>query len=176
MGKRAGQAALGLGLLIGLALLWAAPAAAAGPTRTVIPSTDPIEHYSAGSGCTFNVTTYLSPGARTTVTNFSDGRSVYEAHSMHRTIMSDVTGKAYVENLQFRDVEQVDASGVIHGVTTGQQIQQFYPGDVGPFGLVDQTVAYQINGIANWSYDPATGHQPAFSYMGTIIDICAAIS
>lgn len=160
-----------------LAAAWAAPTAAAQPTRTVVPAPNLVEHFPAGYGCTFDVTVYLAPGARTTVTNFSDGTTVYEAHSLNRVITSDVTGKTFVDNQVFRDVEWIDAAtGVLHGVTTGQQIQTFWPGDVGPFGIVTQPSAYMIDGIAWWAWDPATGQQPSFAYAGPITDICAAIS
>jgi len=96
---------------------------------------------------------------------------------MKRTITSDVTGKTFVENLEFHDVEWIDpATGWIRGVTNGQAITQFYPGDVGPFGIVDQPVAYQVYGTQWWAWDPATQQQTAFEYTGTLTNICAAIS
>jgi hypothetical protein len=164
-------------IAVALALVVVAPAAAAQPTRTVFPKTSLVDHFGAGSGCPFDVTVYLKPGARTTITSFSDGSTVYEAHSMKRVITSDVTGKTFVENLVFHDVERTDpATGVLHGVTSGQQIQTFWPGDVGPYGIVQQESSYQIDGTAWWAWDPATGQQPSFSYRGTITDICAALS
>ncbi len=171
------RTARGAVIALALALVVAAPAAAAQPTRTVFPITSLVQHYGAGSGCPFDVTVYLTPGARTTITSFSDGSTVYEAHSMKRVITSDVTSKTFVENLVFHDLERTDpATGVLHGVTSGQQIQTFWPGDVGPYGIVQQVSSYQIDGTAWWAWDPATGQQPSFSYTGTITDICAALS
>src|SRR5258706_2029456 len=60
---------------LALALLGAAPAAAAQPTRTVIVA-GPVAHYPAGTGCEFDVTVYRSPGSRTTITDFSDGNEM----------------------------------------------------------------------------------------------------
>ena len=68
-------------------LVYAAPAAAAVPTRTVrhLPA-DRVGHFPADDGCTFNVTVYSDPKGRVTVTDFSNGTEVYEVHAMFRTI------------------------------------------------------------------------------------------
>jgi hypothetical protein len=171
------RTARGAVIALALALVVAAPVDAAPPTRTLIVPTSLVRHFPAGDGCTFDVTVYLTPGARTTITDFSDGTEVNETHSMKRTITNDATGATFVENQSFHDVEWLDpATGLIHGITNGQAISQFYPGDIGPYGVVDQPVAYLVYGTQWWAWDTATNHQTAFSYTGTLTDICAAIS
>jgi hypothetical protein len=172
------RTARGAVVAVALALLWAAPAAAAQPTRTVTHLRgDRVGHFPAGTGCTFDVTVYVNSRAQVTVTEFSDGSTVYEVHSMKRAITNDATGVSFVENQQYHDREWIDpATGWIRGVTSGQSIQQFYPGDVGPYGIVEQPAAYVIYGTTWWAWDPATEHETEFTWTGTLTDICAAIS
>lgn len=169
--------ARGAAIGLGLALVIAAPVAAAQPTRSVYRATDLVEHFPAGTGCTFDVTVGLTPGAQLTVTDFSDGREVVEVHSMHRTITDDATGATFVENQEFRDAEWIDAtSGLLRGESSGQFIDQFFSGDVGPYGVVDQPVAYSVIGSQTYVVDPTTYATLALSIKGTITNICAAIS
>ncbi len=169
--------ARGAVIALALALVIAAPAAAAQPTRTIFRWTNLVEHFPAGMGCTFDVTVQLMPGAQVTVTDFSDGREVVEEHSMHRTITSDVTGKSFVENQEFRDAEWIDpTSGLRLGESSGQFIDTFAPGDVGPYGVVDQTVSYAVIGSQTYVLDPNTYATLAVTIKGTITNICASIS
>ena len=171
------RAAHGAVIALALALLCAAPAAAAGPTRTIYQGT-PVSHVPAGTGCTFDVTAYKLPGAHITVTEFSDGTVVYESHSMHRIIVNDATGATFENNLEYHDVERTDpATGLIHGVTKGQSLQQLVPGDIMPDGrVVTQPVAYQIWGTQRWTWDPATGQTIFLSYTGAITNICEELA
>jgi len=161
-----------------LALLWAAPAAAVQPGRLVnYFSGDRVEHFPAGTGCTFDVTVYLTSRAQVTITDFSDGREVFEVNSMHRTITSDTTQRAFVENLQYRDVEWIDpTSGLRLGESSGQFIDQFFPGDMTPYGVTDHVVAYSIVGSQSYVLDPNTFATLSLTVKGTITDICGAIS
>ena len=161
---------------LALALVVAAPAGAAQPTRTVI-DTSADQHYAAGEGCPFSVTVDQAPGSRVTVTNNSDGSTVYEHHEMKRAITNDTNGKVLIDDQIYHDLEWIDPSnGWIRGITSGRSIQQFYPGDVGPYGIQQSPDAYVINGTTWWAWDPATQHQTEFTWTGTLIDICAAIS
>jgi hypothetical protein len=171
------RSARGAVIALALAAICAAPAAAAQPTRTVYPALNLVEQFPAGSGCTFDVTVERTPGARATVTNFSDGTTVYQGHSMHRVITSDVTGKTFFGNLEFRDAEWIDAtSGLLIGETSGQFIDTFWPGDVGPYGVVDQNVSYAITGSQTYVLDPNTYATLELSITGSITNICAALS
>jgi hypothetical protein len=172
------RTASGAVIALVLALVWAAPAAAAAPTRTVrhLPA-DRVGQFPAGTGCTFDVTVYSGPKGSVTVTDFSDGTEVYVVHAMFRTITSDVTGATFVENQEYRDAEWIDAtSGLLDGETSGQFIDTFFPGDVGPYGVVDQVVSYAIIGSQTYVLDPNTYATLALSVKGTITNICAAIS
>lgn len=177
MGKRAGKAAVGLGLLVSIALLWAAPAAAVQPTKTVITFAPGVSHYPAGTGCTFDVTAYRQ-GARVTVTDFSDGTEVTETHNMHRTIVNDATGATFADNIQAHEVDRIDpVTGVITGSVNGQSIFTFAPGDVGPDGgTVDHTYSIAIWGTVSYVIDGTTFATLAITIQGTYTDICAAIS
>jgi hypothetical protein len=163
---------------LGLALVVAAPVAAAQPTRTVANFTgDRVEQFPAGDGCTFDVTVYLSSRAEVSITDFSDGREVVEVNAMHRTITSDTTGTTFVENQEYRDVEWIDrTSGLLDGETSGQFVDTFFPGDVGPYGVVDSVVSYAIIGSQTYTLDPTTFATLALRVRGTITDICATIS
>ncbi len=110
------RAALGTVIVLALALVAAAPAAAAQPTKTVMTFAPGVSHYPAGTGCTFDVTAYRQPGARVTIKDFSDGTEVIETHNMHRTIVNDATGATFADNLEAHEVDRVDpATGVIQG-------------------------------------------------------------
>lgn len=175
--SRLTRPARGAVIALVLALVVAAPAAAAQPTRVVRPAQNLVEHFPAGSGCTFDVTVSLMPSARATITEFSDGTTVYQGHSMHRVITSDVTGKTFGGNLEFRDAEWIDAtSGLLIGETSGQFIDTFWPGDVGPYGVVDENVSYAITGRQTYVLDPNTYATLALSISGSVVNICTAIS
>jgi hypothetical protein len=172
------RTARGVLVLAGLALVSAAPAAAAQPTRTVTQfPANRVAHFPAGDGCTFDATVLSIAPGHGTVTDFGDGREVYEVHAMKRAITSDVTGKTFVENQQYRDVEWIDpTSGLIFGQTSGQFIDTLYPGDMGPYGVVDQNVSYAIIGWQTYVLDPNTFATLSITIKGTITDICATIS
>src|SRR5689334_2516934 len=125
-----------------LALAAAAPAAAAQPDREIVHGTL-VSHYPAGQGCEFDVTAYKLPSARTTITTFSDGTIVFETHSMHRRIVSDVTGLEYDESIESHEFDNVDANGIDHGSINGQFIWTFLVGDV----FIDGTVMDHVTSL-----------------------------
>ena len=174
-------AAPGVVVALALALLSAAPVAAAQPTRPVIESRtvikwDPVAHFPAGEGCAFDVTAYTPPGGRTIVTVFGDGTTVYQVHAIHRRVVSDVTGIVYHNDIVALGRERLD-NGVVKGTITGRFIWTFLPGDVGPGGVVfDHVMSLDIVGWATYVQDPDTWATLAFSLHGKYTDICAAIS
>jgi hypothetical protein len=159
-----------------LALVVAAPAAAAQPTRTVI-NAQPFTHYPAGTGCAdFDVTVYRPRGGWTAITDFSDGREAIVNHAVERTITNDVTGATFVENSVAHEVDTFE-NGQIIGMISGQFIFEFYPGDVGPDGVVlDHILALYIQGWASYVIDDTTFATLAITINGTTTDICAALS
>ena len=170
------RTARGAVIALALALIAAAPAAAAQPTRTVT-YVGLVAHYPAGTGCDFDVTVYRSAGSRYTNTSFSDGRFVTENHAVHRTITNDATGATFVESSISHEVDRFDDAGLIVGTISGQFIWQFYPGDVGPDGVVlDHLLALFIQGTATYVVDANTGATLKITIVGTTTDICAAIS
>ena len=118
----------GVVVAVALALVVAAPFAAAQPARTVLhfPG-DRVGHFQPGDGCTFGVTVYASPPAHVTITDFSDGTEVVQQYAMKRVITSDVTGKTFLDNQVYRDAEWIDpATGLIQGETSGQFIDRLH--------------------------------------------------
>jgi phage baseplate assembly protein gpV len=170
------RTARGAVIAVVLALVVAAPAAAAQPTRSVI-DWQPVSHFPAGTGCDFDVTAHNLPSAHTNVIEFSDGTLVYDAHSLHRRIVNDTTGARYDNSIVFHEVDRVDSAGIDHGTVNGQFVWQFYPGDMGPDGVIlDHVLALDIVGRATYVVDWNTGVTLEFSMVGRYTDICAAIS
>ena len=174
--KQFTRTAFGAVVALALALAMAAPAAAAQPDRYVIQGTL-VSHYAAGEGCEFDVTAYKLPSAHTTVTTFSDGTQFYDAHSLHRRIVSDVTGLEYDESIVSHEIDNVDANGIDHGSISGQFIWTFFVGDVFIDGSVmDHVTSLDMVGRATYTVDWDTGATLAISFVGQSTDICAAIS
>jgi hypothetical protein len=163
---------------LALALVEAAPAAAAQPTRTVTQMPAGVTSYPAGTGCMFDVSAYRTDHAFKIVTDFSDGREQIIYHSKLRTIVNDATDAAFVETSAYREVDRFDVdAGVIRGSVTGQSIFQFAPGDVAPDGsIVDHWYAIFIQGKVSYVIDGTTFATLAISIEGSYTDICAAIA
>ena len=169
------RTARGAVIALALALVIAAPAAAAKPTRTVVVAS-PLTHYPAGTGCDFDVTVYRPAGGWTAITDFSGGREMLINHVIKRTITNDATGSTFVEESISREVDRFE-NGQILGMISGQFIWQFYPGDVGPDGVVlDHLLALYIQGSATYVVDANTFATLAITLQGTATDICAARS
>jgi hypothetical protein len=157
-----------------LALLWAAPAVAAQPTRLVFypPShADP-----AGTACAFDVN--FEPRRGWDVqTDFSNGSEVVNAH-VSVLVTNAETGASFVHNATFHGIDRFDAAtGIDHGTTDGQVLMQFYPGDMGPFGVVESPGALlRFVGTSWYTWDANANAFTQFSYRGTVTDVCALIS
>ena len=157
-----------------LALVVTSPAAAAQPTRTVH---DDLSGFTirAGSACAFDVQGQPSFGF-TAKTVFSDGRIMYSVHA-HGAYVNAVTNTRYPTIDNFQAVEWDDpVTGNAYVVLEGQGASWFLPGDTGPFGTVGPNGAfYDFVGRITFTID-ATGATTQFSWVGTVTDICAALS
>lgn len=160
---------------LGLALIVAAPAAAARPTRSVFESKDVVGHYAPGNGCEFAVTTHTAE-SRYTVMDFSSGKEVSFGHYFTRTITNDATGQSVDVHVEAHEVDWFGPE-VIHGSVTGQSIFTFAVGDAAPDGsTVDHVYSIFILGKVSYVIDANTFATLAISIQGSYWDICAAIS
>jgi hypothetical protein len=158
-----------------LALVVAAPAAAAQPTRTVKYDLSPWV-LPAGTACAFDVIATQVKGFAT-VTTFSDGADLVTKDVTAR-FTNEQSGASVVLRLAYRIVERFDpATGVVTGVSSGQSPANFVPGDISPFGVVSGNGAlYNFVGEYSYTYDTNTNVFSVSSYTGTVTDICALLS
>jgi hypothetical protein len=169
------RSARGAVIALAVALVAAAPVAAATPpTRTVRdlhPFTIP-----AGGACDFAVEGHPSWGFIAT-TEFSDGRVQYSVRA-HGAYVNADTGASYWVEDNWRDLDTFDpGTTIVHSAVNGQATYTFYPGDQGPYGLVDHVVMYHIVGTTYARWDSSTYQTYAFDWSGgTITDVCAALS
>ena len=167
------RTARGAVIAVALALMVAAPAAAAQPTRTVhglsgftIP---------ADMACPFAVEGQPSSGF-SAYTEFSDGRLMGSVHAKGAYVNAD-TDARYPTLDNFHFTQRSDATtGSIYVVLEGQAADSFLPGDTGPFGTVGPHGAfYDFVGRITFTID-ANGATTQFSWVGTATNICAALS
>jgi hypothetical protein len=157
-----------------LALLWAAPVAAAQPTRLVYfpaPHVDP-----AGTACSFDVLFEPLRGWDA-LSDFSNGAEVLKAQ-VNVLVTNETNGASYVHKAIFHAVDRYNSvTGIDRGVTNGQVLIQFLPGDVGPFGVVGASGALlRFVGTVWYTWDANANALTEFSYEGTVTDVCALIS
>jgi hypothetical protein len=168
------RAAHGAVIAMVLAAVWAAPAAAAQPTRTVY-ALDPFV-YPSGTACAFDVEGEPTGGfiARTT---FSDG-TVQLSVRARGAYVNLATGARFPTQDTFRDLSRFDdATGILVGTENGETTWIFLPGDMGPFGVVGSNGAlYHFVGTVQYTYDTNVNHSTQFAHTGTVTDICAALS
>jgi hypothetical protein len=167
------RTARGAVIALGLALVVAAPAAAAQPTRSVY-GLSPFT-ISADAACPFAVEGQPSSGF-SAYTVFSDGRLMGSVHAKGDYVNAE-TGARYPTLDNFSFVQRYDpTTGSIHVVLEGQAADSFLPGDTGPFGTVGPHGAfYDFVGRITFTID-ASGATTQFSWSGTATDICAALS
>ena len=176
--RKAPGAALAVVLVVALAA--ASPASAARPPAPVPtpvrvvyqlhPFTIP-----AGDACSFDVAGQPEWGfsART---YFPDGRTLRSVRA-HGAYVNVATGATYPTADNFRALEQFDlVTGIYTVVINGQGASSFLPGDDGPFGLVTEPSFYDFVGTFSFKYDTNTNQTADFSFVGTVTDICAALS
>lgn len=157
-----------------LAAIWAAPAASQ-PARTVLHPTGGL--HAAGQGCAFDISYVDAAGSRITVTDFSDGTELADAHAI-ATLTNDETGETFVHKAFFHDVSWFDsADQVYRGMTNGQVVEWFFPGDVGPCGVVgDDGLALRFVGTVWYTWDPSVNALTEFAYQGTVTNVCDLLS
>jgi hypothetical protein len=157
-----------------LALLWAAPVAAAQPTRLVFYPQSHVDP--AGTACAFDVNFEPRRGWDAQ-TDFSNGAEVLNAH-VSVLVTNAETGASFVHNATFHGIDRFDAAtGIDHGTTDGQVLMQFYPGDMGPFGVVGAPGALlRFVGTSWYTWDANANAFTEFAYQGTVTDVCALLS
>jgi hypothetical protein len=159
------------GWILGLA----EPVAADKPDRVVI-APDGFD-VPAGFGCSFAVSATPDARARQTFTTFTDGRFQTVGHA-NPTFTNVDTGATYVQRSRYQAIETYDpVTNVIVAELSGRVFFVFFPGDVGPDGLVGphgQIVGFV--GHIRATYDPDTFAITSFEHIGTSTDICAEIS
>jgi hypothetical protein len=173
--SRLPRPARGAVIALALALVVAAPTAAAEPTRTVYG----LESWvmPAGTACAFDVEGLPYWGFIVS-TKFSDGR-VLNLVLAHGAYVNLATGAAFPTSDTSRVLHRFDpVTGIDVVVMNGQNSYNFVPGDIGPFGVVTNTngAFYHIDGMVSYTWDSNTNHYTKFAYKGKITDICAALS
>jgi len=173
--RRLSRPARGAIIALVLALAVGAPAAAAQPTRTVLHPTGGL--HPAGQGCAFDISFVDAPGARITVTDFSDGTEATDVHAI-ATLTNVSTGATFVHKAFFHDINSFDATnGVYRGMTNGQSVFWFYPGDVSPYGIVGADgLALRIEGTIWYAWDANANAITQFAFSGTVTNVCALLS
>ena len=170
------RAARGAVIALAVALVAAAPAAAAQPTRTVVDFGPVARELPAGTFCDFDVTVQR-PGGWLSILDFSDGREALVGHVVGRIYTNVGSGATFGASTSAHEVDWFDTSPLVRGVVTGQFIYEFLPGDIGPNGVVtDHLLELYIQGQATYVYDSNTSATLEFALQGTATDICAAIS
>jgi hypothetical protein len=172
--SRLPRVARGAVIAVALALMVAAPAAAATPPTRIVHDLQPFV-LPAGTACAFDVAGRPDRGfsARTT---FSDGR-IQSSVRAHGAYVNVATGATFPTADNFRSLERIDpVTGIDTVVVNGESTSSFLPGDDGPFGLVTQESFYKFVGTYWFTYNLNTGQQTDFRYAGTVEDVCAALS
>lgn len=168
------RVARGAAIALGLVLVIAAPAAAARPTRSVYL---PQAHTDvAGTACAFDVDFSPTRGFNA-YTDFSDGSEQHIAN-VDVTLTNHETGATFVHRARFNDTSWYDAAtNQYHGWTSGQVLVQFFPGDLGPDGIVQYPGAlYRFVGTQSYTWDANVNAYTQLSYVGTVTDVCALLA
>ena len=155
--------------------LMAAPAAyAAKPDRTTFEVHTP-DLIPAGLGCAFDV--LWSPDGKVAVTTFGDGRTVTHGNG-EVTLTNLDTGATFVHRARDNQTATYDAATneLVESVS-GQVVYNFYPGDVGPWGVVsDPGMLVRFSGRETDRFSLDTFAYTSFSYSGNVTDVCAALA
>lgn len=175
MGVRTARTVIGAVLLAAVGVgLPASAAYADKPTRTVIQPENFV--IPAGEGCSFPVGEEIDDLARVRLTEFSDGRVVLQGRA-HPTLTNLHTGKSLVHHTVGNITDYPSEAGETTMTVNGQLFMGFWPGDQGPFGLVEYPGAlYSVNGHVRATYDSSTLIYTSFELAGTATDLCAALA
>jgi hypothetical protein len=168
------RTARGAVIALMLALVVAAPAAAAQPIKTTNTDFQPFT-IPADTACPFDVEGQPDFGF-SMGWSFSDGVLKGSMHA-HGAYVNAETDARYPTVEDYSFVQWTDSvSGNTYVVLDGHAGDSFLPGDTGPFGTVGAHGAfYDFVGRIAFTID-ANGATTEFSWKGTATDICAAIS
>jgi hypothetical protein len=168
------RTARGAVIAVVLALLWAAPVAAAQPTRVVNRDLHPFV-YPAGTACAFDVEGQPSSGF-SAATTFGDGREMHSVHAKGAYV-NMATGARFETRDIFTEIDRFDpATGILVGVNNGETTIFFLPSDRSPFGVGSNGALYHFVGTVHYTYDTNTNVFSVLAYSGTVTDVCAALS
>ena len=151
---------LRLAMVFGVAItLFTAPAASAA-FHDVIP---------AGWGCAFDVQLDVPDSAAGDHTAVGYGDI---------TMTNLETGATYLQKSRHVSTEVLDeATNTLFDHEVGRIFIQFYPGDQGPYGVVEEPGAlYAFACKLDITWDLDTDAYTAFTYSGLVIDLCAELS
>lgn len=173
--KRRTLGPLGLVVVGALALVAVPTALAAKPIRTVFEPQPLV--IPAGFGCSFDVGGQPGEGARATLTEFSDGRTVIQGHA-EPTLTNLETGETFAQRTRAKITDTFDPqTNEIVEEVSGRIFINLYPGDQGPSGLVEEPGAVlSVIGHQRLTFDPDTFVVSSYSLNGKATDICAQLS
>ena len=168
------RSARGAVIAVALALVVAAPAAAAQPIKTTNHNLQPFT-IPADMACPFDVEGQPDFGFSMRWA-LSDGALKGSVHA-HGAYVNAETDARYPTVEDFSYVQWTDSvSGNTYVVFEGHAGDTFLPGDTGPFGTVGPHGAfYDFIGWVSFTID-ANGATTQFSWKGTATNICAALS
>ncbi|QSZ51416.1 hypothetical protein EU811_22095 [Arthrobacter sp. TS-15] len=112
-----------------------------------------------------------------TITEFADGRIV--THDIADPTLTNVdTGKSVVHRSRFHATDWPSSvEGDIVFETSGQLFMTLFPGDQGPYGLVEYPgLLLSVNGHTRVTMESSTFVYTSFSLNGTATDLCAALA
>jgi len=166
-------------VIVAVVAVIAVPSAmAAGPIRTVF-TPGPFTFF-AGEGCAFDVRLVPDEGARVVITEFDDGRVVFQAHATG-TLTNLETGASIATRVENRivDTPGPEANELVEEIS-GQINFAFLPGDPGPFGEVGEPgLLLSMDGhhrITLVDVGQPTERVVDYSFSGRTTDICALLS
>jgi hypothetical protein len=177
--RRAGGMAIAVIVaVVVVAVVAVSPAAAARPIRTVL-TPGPVT-FPAGEGCAFDVRGVPDENARVVITEFDDGRVVFQGHA-NPTLTNLDTGASIVTSSRFRWVERPGSEPNETLVeTSGPLNMSFLPGLLGPFGEVEEPgLLLRLVGHQRFTvFDigEPTEIVTSYSFSGQTTDICALLS
>jgi hypothetical protein len=144
------------------------------PSRTVVVPENVV--FPAGQGCSFPVAEEVDEGASVTVTEFADGRRFTQGRA-YPTLTNLETGDSLVHHTTVNTTEYPSVAGETVVTISGQLFMSIWPGDQGPYGLVEYPgLLLSVNGHVRLTADSSTGVYTSFTLNGTATDLCAALA
>jgi hypothetical protein len=149
--------------------------AAAKPDKLVLGTPGPTVS-PAGEGCAFEV--HFDPiEIKRTVFTFADGTQFIK-YKGYGIMSNPESGSTFLHHVVMQAIDTFDpAANEYRSEYHGQFGIKFWPGDVGPYGVVGEPGLFlRFTGSAEVTYDADTFASTAFSYTGTFIDICSVLA